>query len=144
MPLTRTQIFVAMFRPTAGRVARRLASQHGMAMIPALTAMLAGTAISLGAWQAAHNDIGLQNRDRWSKRAYQATQDGLADFTRRLSVDSNYWTYCDDAIKTTAVNDTDVGTTASKLRRWYPLENTTGYTQTTLTSQFTIDLIPAN
>jgi hypothetical protein len=120
------------------RSRRRLRSEGGFSMIPAITAVTVGSTLSLAAWQASHNDLGLQDKDRWSKKAYQAVQVGLADYNARLAADSNYWSYCDDSTKTTAVNDTDTSP-----RRWFPLPTGSGaQSDQSLTYQYTIDAIP--
>ncbi|MFY9469562.1 MAG: hypothetical protein WAP37_05555 [Solirubrobacterales bacterium] len=130
------------------RLASRLRSQRGFAMIPAITAVFVGSLISLGAWTAASSDIRLQQTDRWQKRAYTAAQTGLADYVQRLAANSNYWSYCDQdpqssTTRLAGINDRDVGTgSGAPPRSWLPAPAFDSVDDRAMTYQYTIDLLP--
>lgn len=126
-----------------GRTIRRAGrTEGGFSMLPAMTAVFVGSLISMGAWTAAHSDLGLQEKDRLTKRAYASAQGGLTDYVQHLSSDSSYWSYCDappNGADPGAVNDTDIGAALHPKRRWLP-----DGTDESATNQYTIDLMPTN
>ncbi len=129
---------------------RRLHSDGGFTMIPAITAVATGSLLSLGAWAAANGDVNLQDRDRWSKVAYTKAQSGVTDYVQRMAEDSSYWQNCDQPSGTDdsdgidhAINDTDIGSAGHLNRRWWPTPTNLAE-NTAQTGQYTIDLIPAN
>lgn len=132
---------ITTLRTAIATLVRRAGAQHGVSMLPAMTAVFVGSLISMGAWTAAHSDVKVQQNDRFGKRSFTAAQTGLADYVQHLAVDSSYWSYCDDPPSGNpgAVNDTDIGSAGHLTRRWMPASS-----DESLSYQYTIDLIPTN
>lgn len=124
------------------RLRRRVRSERGFSMLPSMSAVFAGSLISMGAWTAAHSDVKLQEVDRYQKRAFTAAQTGLSDYVQHLSADTGYWTYCDqppNSVGQGALNDQTFGQSGHLNRRWLP-----DGTDESLTWQYSIDLMPTN
>lgn len=128
----------------------RLRDERAFATLPAFMAVIVGSSLSLAAWAAAHGDVKLQDRDRWSKVAYTKAQSGVTDYVQRMAEDSSFWQFCDQPSGTNdadgidhALNDADIGTTGHLNRRWWPTPNNLAE-NTALSGQYTIDLMPAN
>lgn len=132
--------------------AKKLTSDAGFTMIPAMTAVLVGTLLSLGAWTAANADISLQNTDRYTKVAYTQAESAISDYVQHMAEDPGFWQFCDEppgltgnGLGQTALNDTDrSGSTGTAPRRWLPQPSVNSTADAAITAQYTIDLIPTN
>lgn len=131
-------------------VIHRLRDERAFATLPAFMAVIVGSSLSLGAWAAAHGDVKLQDRDRWSKVAYTKAQSGVTDYVQRMAEDSSFWQFCDQPSGTNdadgidhALNDSDIGSAGHLSRRWWPTPTALAE-NTALSGQYTIDLMPAN
>lgn len=143
---------------------QRLASEGGFTMLTASMAVFAAMTLSASALTYVDNDANLQRQDRYTKYAMQAVQTGSADYTQQLAVNTDYFSLCDQAEGSHAVNDTNIGgssqsgwnsptsSTGKVVRRWMPASSqrqVTGPTGPTsprgeYESEYSIDLIPAN
>lgn len=138
----------------------RLSSEHGISMIAAMMALVAGMMLAAAAYATAQSGISLASSDRWSRLAYQRAQSGVSDYVKRLANDPNYWSACDrggigsgDGLGVTAINDTiydgaydaAYGTTnGHTTRRWLPYSTAGSAADRGFNGQYTIDLLPAN
>ena len=132
------------------KLLHRLRDERAFATLPAFMAVIVGSSLSLAAWAAAHGDVKLQDRDRWSKVAYTKAQSGVTDYVQRMAEDSSFWQFCDQPSGTNdadgidhALNDADIGTSGHLNRRWWPTPTNLSE-NTALSGQYTIDLMPAN
>ncbi len=114
------------------RLARLSRDEGGFTMVAvvgsiALVSALVGVAIA-----ATNDDQQLLRRDIAQKRAYQAAQAGIADYTYHLNNDSGYWTKCTSVPNPNAVNQ------QGSISRYRPVDasDPSG-------PQYAIELIPA-
>jgi hypothetical protein len=142
------------------RIKHRLFDEHGISMVAAMGAMVVGMLLSAAAFATANSGIEFNRNDRWSKLAYQRAQSGMADYVKRLANDPQAWTACDrnglgtgDGFGQSAINDTIYGSAYDTAygvvgghpsRRWLPYKQPGTADDLNLTSQYTIDLLPAN
>ena len=110
---------------------KRLREEDGYTMVAVVAAIALITLLTAAAVAATNGDQRLIMRDLDQKRAYQAAQAGIADYTYHLNNDSGYWTRCTGVPTPNAVNQQ--GSTAN--RRAVP-----GATDG---SQYAIELVPA-
>ncbi|MFN8112344.1 MAG: hypothetical protein U0R51_04005 [Solirubrobacterales bacterium] len=108
----------------------RLAGEDGFTMATAMLAMLVVTLATVGTVTAVNGDIKLTTRDLDKKRAFEAAQAGLADYTFHLNKDNGYWAKCTNVPTPNAVNN--VGSTAKR-------RNVPGSTG----ASYALELIPA-
>lgn len=129
-------------------------SEAGFSMLTASMAVVVGMLLSAGAYEAVNGDVSQQATSKWHKVAYASAQTGATDYIGHMAQDQNYFTYCDNpnllgssgtGAGAIAINDTDTGQTASHPnRRWLQYGAAGSAADNALTSQYTIDLIPAN
>jgi hypothetical protein len=110
---------------------RRLREEDGFTMIAVVGSVALVTLLVGAALAATNSDQRLLVHDIDQKRAYQAAQSGIADYTYHLNNDSGYWTRCTNVPAPNAVNLQ--GSTAN--RRPVP-----GATDG---SRYAIELVPA-
>ena len=110
---------------------KRLREEDGYTMVAVVAAIALITLLTAAAVAATNGDQRLIMRDLDQKRAYQAAQAGIADYTYHLNNDSGYWTRCTGVPTPNAVNQQ--GSTTN--RRTVP-----GATDG---SQYAIELVPA-
>jgi hypothetical protein len=110
---------------------KRLREEDGYTMVAVVGAIALITSLTAAAVAATNGDQRLIMRDLDQKRAYQAAQAGIADYSYHLNNDSGYWTRCTGVPTPNAVNQQ--GSTAN--RRTVP-----GATDG---SQYAIELVPA-
>jgi len=110
---------------------KRLREEDGYTMVAVVGAIALITSLTAAAVAATNGDQRLIMRDLDQKRAYQAAQAGIADYTYHLNNDSGYWTRCTGVPTPNAVNQQ--GSTVN--RRTVP-----GATDG---SQYAIELVPA-
>lgn len=138
----------------------RIVDETGISMVAAMGAMVVGMLLSAAAFATANSGIDFANSDKWSKLAYQRAQSGMADYVKRLANDPQAWSACDrtgigssDGFGQTAINDTIYGseydtaygtTSGHPNRRWLPWNEPAATADLNTTSQYSIDLIPAN
>lgn len=109
---------------------RTIRSDDGYTMIAVIGLMVMVTTLVTGALAATNSDLNLVSRDLDRKRAYEAAQAGIADYSFRLNNDNAYWARCASVPAPTAVNL--AGSTAN--RRQVPGDPEATYA---------IELIPA-
>jgi hypothetical protein len=137
------------------QIRNRLRSEAGFSMITASMAVVVGMLLSVAAYDAVNADVSQQQTSKWHKVAYATAQSGATDYIGHMAQDQNYFTYCDNptllgssvatGLGHNAINDTDTGnTTAHPTRRWLPYGAVDSAEDNEMTSQYTIDLIPAN
>ncbi len=117
------------------RIRQRLAelrrSEDGYTMLAVIGAVAVISLLLTAAVAATNQDQKLISRDLNTKRAYQAAQAGIADYTYHLNNDTGYWTRCANVPTPNAVN---LGGSTTK-KRTVP-GSTDG-------SQYAIELLPA-
>lgn len=116
--------------PLIGALRRRAAAEDGFTMATAMLAMLVVTLAMVATVKAVNGDINLTNRDLDKKRAYEAAQAGLADYSFHLNKDNGYWAKCTNVPTPNAVNNN--GSTAKR-------RNVPGNTG----ASYALELIPA-
>lgn len=109
---------------------RRLGAEDGFTMATAMLATLVVTLALAATVSAVNGDINLTGRDLDQKRAYEAAQAGLADYSFHLNKDNGYWAKCTNVPTPNAVNN-DGSTTRRR--------NVPGNTGAT----YALELIPA-
>jgi len=112
------------------RIRRRLGAEDGFTMATALLALVVSSLAMAATVTAVNGDINLTSRDLDQKRAYEAAQAGLADYSFHLNKDNAYWAKCTNVPTPNAVNN--AGSTAN--RRSVP--GNTG-------ASYALELIPA-
>lgn len=148
-----------MITPLSQALRRRISraplrSESGFTMITAAMAVVVGMLLSVAAYDMVNADIGAQTTNKWEKVAYTSAQTGATDYIGHMAQDQNYFTYCDNpslldsgnstGLGYNAINDTDTGSTSTHpSRRWLPY-SATAAVDDAITSQYSIDLIPAN
>jgi Tfp pilus assembly protein PilX len=120
---------LSWIRSRASRLAR---DEGGFTMIAVLGAIVLVSALVGVAVAATNDDQQLLQRDIAQKRAYQAAQAGIADYTYHLNNDSGYWTRCANVPTPNAVN------LQGSITKYRPVDSTlpTG-------PQYALELIPA-
>ncbi len=109
---------------------RRATAEDGFTMATAMLALLVVTLAMAATVTAVNGDINLTSRDIDHKRAYEAAQAGLADYSFHLNSDNGYWAKCTAVPTPNAVNNN--GSTAKR-------RNVPGNTG----ASYALELIPA-
>lgn len=112
------------------RLRELAAAEDGFTMATALLAAVVVTLAMAATVSAVNGDINLTTTDLDQKRAYEAAQAGLADYSFHLNKDNGYWAKCTSVPTPNAVNN--VGSTAKR-------RNVPGNTG----ASYALELIPA-
>jgi len=112
------------------RMRRRAAAEDGFTMATAILATMVVTLGMAATVTAVNGDINLTTDDLDHKRAYEAAQAGLADYSFHLNKDNGYWAKCTNVPTPNAVNN--VGSTAKR-------RNVPGNTG----ASYALELVPA-
>lgn len=121
-------LITSTWRRLARRV--RLADESGFAMGIVVAGVGAATILAVAAVAATNSNVGLTQRSLDEKRAYEAAQAGIADYSFHLNNDNGYWARCTGVPTPNAVNQQ--GSTAK-----------TRYVPGSTTAFYAIELIPA-
>ena len=81
-------------------------------MATAMLGLLVVTLALAATVTAVNGDISLTGRDLDQKRAYEAAQAGLADYSFHLNKDNGYWAKCTNVPTPNAVNN--IGSTTKR------------------------------
>ncbi len=106
------------------------AAEDGFTLATAMLALLVVSLAMAATVTAVNGDVNLTNKDIDHKRAYEAAQAGLADYSFHLNADNGYWSKCTGVPTPNAVNND--GSTAKR-------RNVPGSTG----ASYAIELIPA-
>ncbi len=112
------------------RIRSRGGSEDGFTMATAMIGLLIVSLALAATVTAVNGDVSLTTRDLDQKRAYEAAQAGLADYSFHLNKDNGYWAKCTNVPTPNAVNN--VGSTTKRR----PVPGNTGAT-------YALELIPA-
>jgi len=112
------------------RFLARAGAEDGFTMATAMLALLVVSLAMAAMVSAVRGDIQLTNNDLDHKRAYEAAEAGLADYSYHLNKDNAYWSKCTNVPMPNAVNN--VGSTTKRR----PVPGGTGAT-------YSLELIPA-
>lgn len=113
-------------------------SEHGVAMLVVLMALVAGSMLGVVALSAAGADLPFAKASQDRKQAYAAAEAGMAYYMYQLSLDNDYWTRCDQVPPPSTTEPSPVNQmwdgVGTDPRRWRTLSGTK--------SEYTIELIP--
>ena len=112
-------------------IARLRSDDSGFAMATVVMGIAVATILAVAAVAATNSDIQLTGRSIDEKRAYEAAQAGVADYSYHLNNDNGYWARCTDVPTPNAVNQ--MNPTTIKTR---PVPGDTG-------ARYSIELLPA-
>ena len=112
------------------RLRARVGAEDGFTMATAMLALLVVSLAMTATVTAVRGDINLTNNDLDHKRAYEAAEAGLADYSFHLNKDNAYWSKCTNVPTPNAVNN--VGSTSKR-------RNVAGSTG----ASYALELIPA-
>lgn len=98
-------------RTLAGRLPRA-GEESGFAMATVIMGVFLTTLIAVTAVSAVNGDIRLTSRNLDEKRAFEAAQAGVADYSFHLNNDNGYWARCTNVPAPNAVNQE--GSTAKR------------------------------